>query len=234
MLCRRHNDLAKMCAVFSEQAYRCDIKDGTFIEDKQTDCQAFVTRMSNDVIVTGQGTTTLKDWAVDLQVWRTHVSYLNNTKVHAGFVKAYDAIREAVHVEIKKHIENGCTRIICTGHSLFGAIATIAALDCAFIYDLPVCCVTFGSPRVGSKGFAKCFNNNVDVSIRFVRNKDPITFTPLPLRFRHVRGSTALKDTTTCFGCGVDDHSMLGYRKCVHGYEGHMRAKELHTGQTRV
>ncbi len=43
------------------------------------------------------------------------------------------------------------SRVICTGHSLGGALATLCAPWCAIEYPkADVRCVTFGSPRVGA------------------------------------------------------------------------------------
>tara|TARA_B100001093_G_scaffold3139_3_gene3241 strand:+ start:12143 stop:12829 length:687 start_codon:yes stop_codon:yes gene_type:complete len=219
MLSERNKRLIGKCAMYANKAYEKDI-DGIFLEDKTTDCQAFVTTNEKDIIITGQGTTTIKDWMIDFQIYRKRVSYLNDTLVHAGFVKAYDSVREDIHKEVRRLIEEGkYERIVCTGHSLFGAIATIAGLDCSLKYDMPVCCVTFGSPRVGSKEFVKCFNDNIDGSFRCVQNKDPITFTPLPIRFKHVRGGLKVNDKKVsdevnlynCCGCRISDHSMVEY-----------------------
>jgi predicted lipase len=223
MIPQQHKELINLCSNYSKNAYKKTVK-GKFIEDKETDTQAYVSYEDNNIIISGQGTTSFKDWSIDFQIWRNKAEYTGNTNVHAGFLKAYESIRLHVHLEISKlKIENENVKsIICTGHSLFGAIATLCALDCAFQYDLPVKCVTFGSPRVGSKAFAELFNSSVDVSYRCVRCKDPVAFTPLPLRFTHVRGGLKLdKDVTKlpigslslckCFGCKVKDHSMDNY-----------------------
>lgn len=210
--------LIELCAEFAYNAYTKDI-DGVFIENKDTDCQSFVSAKGDDIIVSGQGTTTFTDWYHDFQIWRTKVEYLDNTLVHSGFIKQYDSVRTRIHLEIVKLMqEKDYKRIICTGHSLFGAIATIAALDCAIRYDIPVSCITFGSPRVGSKKFSKLFSKLVTTSFRCVRHKDPITFSPLPGRFKHVRGGIHFGKELTfnvplynSWGCKVSHHNMDDY-----------------------
>lgn len=222
MIPKRHSSIIETCAKYSNDAYSKKV-EGKFIESKETDTQAFVSFNNGDLIVSGQGTTSIKDWSIDFQIWRTKVDYLENTKVHSGFIKAYDSVRLDIHTEIAKHqVDKEIRKIICTGHSLFGAIATICALDCAIQYDIPVFCVTFGSPRVGSKAFVNLFNNYVEVSYRCVRHKDPISFTPLPIRFKHVKGGihfgNFLKHVGSeslsiynCCGCRVAHHSMDDY-----------------------
>lgn len=210
--------LIEKCAGYANDAY-ADSPQGIFIEDTKTDCQAFVISKEDEIVITGQGTTTLKDWKINFQLWRKRVPYLKNSLVHSGFVKQYDAVRDRIHEEISKHMQMKTTkRIVCTGHSLFGAISTIIALDCAIKYPVPVCCVTFGSARVGSYTFAELFNRSVTTSFRCVRLKDPIVFTPLPGRFKHVRGGVHFgKDISfnmplyNPIGCRVSHHSMEEY-----------------------
>ena len=223
---QRHKKLIQMSSMYAKHSYSKTI-DGhhEFFEDKNTDAQAFVCHNGEDIIITGQGTTSLRDWSIDFQIWRTRVEYLQNTKVHAGFIQQYNAVRSQIHSAIERLLADEtkiCNRIVCTGHSLFGAIATIAALDCALKYELPVHCVTFGSPRVGSRDFVKLYCNAVDISYRCVRLKDPVSFTPAPIRFKHVRGGIHFGKTAehvgaeslslyNCVGCRVNHHSMDDY-----------------------
>jgi predicted lipase len=213
-----------LCAKYSNDAYLKKV-DGKFIENKETDTQAFISYTEDkSVVISGQGTTSLRDWSIDFQVWKSKAKFLDDVQVHTGFLKAYTSIKIPIHAELTKFVISGkeISRIICTGHSLFGAIATICALDCALQYDLPVYCVTFGSPRVGGSKFVKLFNNSVDVSYRCVRHKDPISYTPLPIRFKHVRGGIHFGNdpknvgeenisSYNFIGCKVKHHSMDDY-----------------------
>ena len=51
--------------------------------------------------------------------------------------------------------------IYVTGHSLGGAIATVAALDIRHTYDAPMKVYTFGQPRVGNALYAKYFIDKI-------------------------------------------------------------------------
>ena len=228
MIPHRQLKLINECAAASLKAYSSDIDSPwLFISDSWTDAQAFVYSNSDgNIVITGQGTTSLRDWSLDFQIWRTKVDFLNNTKVHAGFLRQYNAVRDRIHIEVKRLLDNSTPscRIICTGHSLFGAIASIAAVDCSLLYDVPVDCITFGSPRVGSRAFVKLFNTSVDTSFRCVHLKDPVTFSPLPVRFKHVRGGVRIDNNTidknklslyNCLGCRVTDHDMNVYAACI-------------------
>lgn len=54
--------------------------------------------------------------------------------------------------------------IVTTGHSLGGALATLASYDIRTQLDHPPCrmeCYTFGAPRVGNYAFAYDYNKMV-------------------------------------------------------------------------
>ena len=85
--------------------------------------------------------------------------------------------------------------VVFSGHSLGGALATLAAVQFAKQYpDIVVSCVTFGSPRVGNGSFAQMFNKCCAGSFRFVNEDDPVPMGPTPIRFTHVKGGQWIDD----------------------------------------
>eukprot|EP00516_Mucochytrium_quahogii_P006673 CAMPEP_0203756374 /NCGR_PEP_ID=MMETSP0098-20131031/9675_1 /ASSEMBLY_ACC=CAM_ASM_000208 /TAXON_ID=96639 /ORGANISM=" , Strain NY0313808BC1" /LENGTH=1040 /DNA_ID=CAMNT_0050648241 /DNA_START=10 /DNA_END=3132 /DNA_ORIENTATION=+ len=97
--------------------------------------------------------------------------------VHAGFLKAYESVREELHEIVDPLIFNGNRQIralFCTGHSLGGALAILSAFD--FAYDLnnrfdqrpQVGCTTYGCPRIGCFSFKTRFEQLVPTCRRFV------------------------------------------------------------------
>ena len=96
--------LIELCAEYANNAYSKNI-EGVFIENEDTDCQSFVSSKGDDIIISGQGTTTITDWYHDFQVWRTQVDYLENVLIHSGFMKQYESVRTRIHLEIMKLIE---------------------------------------------------------------------------------------------------------------------------------
>lgn len=220
-------NLINKCANWANEAYENKVENKELIEDKETDVQLYVSEEGEYKIIAFRGSTSLKDWTIDFQITRDSVDYLNNTKVHKGFLKQYNAVRN----KIKEFIKDG-TKIITTGHSLGGALATICALDIAINNESEEClvaCVTFGSPRCGDSEFCKLFKRYVDISHRVVYEKDPVTFMPLPIRFKHVTGGLQLKrqklckkcdecyitedefSKYNCLGCKIKHHSMNLY-----------------------
>ena len=87
---------------------------------------------------------------------------ISNTKqneypeVHWGFYNQFQYLESELDKALSDYNNNDNEReVVFSGHSLGGALASIAALKYAKKYpDLEVNCVTFGSPRVESKAFA--------------------------------------------------------------------------------
>ena len=70
-------------------------------------------------------------------------------------------------------------RIAIVGHSLGGAVATLAAFDLSLIANPKHLYVfTYGSPRVGNQYFAQIYGERVKSTWRFVHAADPIPHLP--------------------------------------------------------
>ena len=128
------------------------------------------------------GTDEIKDVLTDIRLIPSHFDgESDNMKVHRGFEKAYKRI-EALIIE-------RCTfekRVIIAGHSMGGAIATLASYKLGIVVP-DTTCVTFGSPRVGNRSFIKSFNKRVTDSYRIVHRNDMVTKWPkLICWYRHV------------------------------------------------
>lgn len=58
------------------------------------------------------------------------------TSLHSGFWEAYLTVRGFIHTVIRQELAARPAHVYCTGHSLGGALATIASLDLA-IHTIP-------------------------------------------------------------------------------------------------
>jgi len=107
--------------------------------------------------------------------------------VHKGFYNSYLSIARQVNLAAKSLLAD-CQHchVYITGHSLGGAIATLAAADLYSVTpDLTL--YTFGSPRVGDLAFATYFDKVVPDTFRLVHNADLVPHIPQRfLGFRHV------------------------------------------------
>jgi predicted lipase len=222
---------AMLCARIAHAAYGkgFDLKDfklhGRF-ENAGTNTQGiFGVAFNNTFILAYRGSeeTGIADWINDLKFMPADFAYgeKGNTaiKVHQGFIEAYSSVREAMFKAAK---ETPHKQIICTGHSLGGALATLCAVDIK--YNLPdkvVSAYTFGSPKVGNAEFVKFYNKHVPQTFRIVNSVDIVPSLPpdipLVVNYEHVgelhhlgdlQASQVSADAGMC-------HLPLNYIKCL-------------------
>jgi triacylglycerol lipase len=98
---------------------------------------------------------------------------------HIGFAHAFKSMRPDIEDFIKKNRVTGSVH--CVGHSLGGAVATLAA-DWAYGNVSPnVNVYTFGQPRVGLTAFAAMFTQRLGVESihRVFHSTDPVPMVPI-------------------------------------------------------
>lgn len=201
---RTHADLLRTALDVSGKAYAIRRDDNTeeaeYIQDTPTGTMAGVTSYgdSGDTYVFFAGTQSWTDWVrVNGDVALTDVpanwGIPGKPKVHRGFLRGYLAIRAKLWNLLQDFILRtaGAKRIIVCGHSLGGALATLAALDIATRLDpedaKKVACVTFGAPQIGDKTLVQAFDAIVPLSLRVAAIYDPIP-KALSTQLPHVKG----------------------------------------------
>ena len=117
--------------------------------------------------------------------------YGKRVRVHAGFRRQAHIIADPVYIMVRNVLkEYNLSKIIVTGHSLGGAIATICALDFydrLITEDIEVAWVSGGSPRVGNRHFAKVFNKKIRTKYRFQYKQDLVCgLPPVLMGYWHV------------------------------------------------
>ena len=125
-----------------------------------------------------RGTSAFRDWLSNLKT--LPADWPEGGLVHGGFMEALDRVWRDVE---------GCIAAIdrpmfYTGHSMGGALATLAASRST---RPPSAVYTFGSPRVGNSDFVATLRN-IPV-YRVVNDRDIVPTVPpsqAPLYFRHV------------------------------------------------
>ncbi|MDM8526731.1 lipase family protein [Anaerolineales bacterium HSG24] len=176
---------ALLCAKISQSAYGKGYNIGLFqlagrFENKATDTQGIFGNTSNTLFLAFRGSeeSGTADWITDLNFISADYPYGGGSDitVHAGFIEAYQSIRESV---FKVGKDTPHKKIICTGHSLGGALATLCALDLACnLSGKQVSNYTYGSPKVGNPDFVKFYNQKVPQSYRFVNGPDIVPTVP--------------------------------------------------------
>ncbi len=205
--------------------------------DGQSDAQLYTLILEDQIIFACRGTESVSDAVVDISIWKEKFQdliYCNNVdtnaykniKVHSGFLNQYNTIKYTIMATLYSHLwthgGHASKKVICVGHSLGGALSTLAAA-CAkahFGEKIHVSCFTFGSPRVGNRDFVRYFNDNVDVCERYVNGCDIITRVP-KLFFSHVKGEKKIgAGAASCmesFFGSVEDHFMKNYKAALQG-----------------
>jgi len=137
------------------------------------DTQGFLTWNDRHVVLAFRGTQEWTDVLTDLDARPRAVE---GAKIHSGFADAYDSIANTVSGLVKKRLGRGKLLWI-TGHSLGGALATLAAARLGAELA-PNAVYTFGQPAVGDATFGASYRWP---HFRFVNNQDPVPLVPLQM-----------------------------------------------------
>lgn len=107
-------------------------------------------------------------------------------KVHRGFYDSY----MSVDSELLRHIKEAQIhpKIVVTGHSLGGAMATLCALRLAGLgLGKHIEVITFGAPQVGDAQFVRSFDRAIQKCVRVVNPHDPVPEI-LRMQLLHTKG----------------------------------------------
>lgn len=137
--------------------------------------------------------------------------------VHFGFLRAYVSVRKTVWHAIELvtgGISQGYTYHF-TGHSLGGALATLAAVDFQAVYGVGeerVHCMSFGAPKVGNVFFARIYNVLVPNSFRIVNGADLVSRMPYSIgknaqinKYKHSGRTVSVDETGEYWIEGMGD-----------------------------
>jgi len=191
----------------------------SIVYDAQTDAFGFVgyNAAHNEIVVAYRGTepTSLTNWITDLSFAKTDLNFagISGAHVHSGFYNNYNALASQTKAAVAAlRSAYPTANVYFTGHSLGGAMATLATLDAAVTWKIPSTLLghlTFGSPRVGDTTFATAFSQYVGNGnhLRVVNDDDIVPHLPLKLMgFHHVSTEVWLHGDTAqiCNSSGED------------------------------
>jgi predicted lipase len=181
-----------------------------FYNDKDTGAYAFSMLKDKTLYFVFRGTNDLQDAMVNIDLIR--VPFFeglkqSHIKVHGGFKKQFDALKDGILKTLSKYMKQVET-VQFIGHSLGGALATLFAGHVARFHrgyldeskhEIKVVCHTFGSPRVGNKHFARWFQENVKASdcARIINLRDPVAQIPISAYFQHSSDAMCIMDDLT-------------------------------------
>ena len=166
-----------------------------------------------------------------------HLPALRHTlpHIHGGFWAAYLSVRAQLLAAFKTALDEQFTpHIYCTGHSLGGALAQLAAYDLTLNFALPcpVQVYTLGSPRVGNPAFVSTYESKVPATFRVVVDGDLVPGMPKMFGWYEHAGVEVLVDADNGGNLivapsavekwlrlrnknSVTNHSLTAYRDCM-------------------
>ncbi|KAJ8906818.1 hypothetical protein NDN08_003304 [Rhodosorus marinus] len=182
-----------------------------YVFDEETDTHALIIEAEDRIVISFKGTQSRRNLKTDLTASLLPASaiaaepgtvlknipgrralFMPIPLCHSGFVSAYRSVRQAIRKEVDRLLLERPRPLFFGGHSLGGALATVASYDLQKqLPNTAMFVFTFGSPRVGNLFFAQEYDELVEHCWRVVSAKDPITKVPLPLFFSHI-GQAAL------------------------------------------
>ena len=176
-----------------KDSYLYDVSSEPIFISSALSAECIFVHYRNSILISFRGTESTRDCLSDINITRVKMDLpitKNRPLVHWGFLRQFRSVETQLSINIWNYIRynNKDITITVVGHSLGGGLASLAALyftEC--YYNIPIKCVTFGSPRVGNRRFVKLFNKKVD-SYRYVNHTDPIPSFPLAVRYSHVDG----------------------------------------------
>lgn len=152
---------------------------GTFADTKKTDTTGFVAKddTKKAIVLSFRGSSSIRNFVADAKIATESVPYCGGCSVHKGFLKSFKEALPLIDKPLRSLIKaNPTYKIVMTGHSLGGAIATIAALHYRS-QGIKVTLYTYGAPRVGDvtvSNFISQQGNNFRVS----HKEDPVPRVP--------------------------------------------------------
>lgn len=156
-------------------------------KDGQWDSTGFVAldRVRKEIVASFRGSSSRENWMANFQFGKDDVEWCDGCSVHEGFLKAYreqPGVKEKV---LELVAQNPGYRVVTSGHSLGGALATILAVDLR-ASGVETEMYSFGAPRVGNTEFAE-FASTSGKNFRVTHREDPVPrLPPIAVGYAHV------------------------------------------------
>lgn len=168
--------------------------ESVVFDEPSTDTHGFIVGDADKIILAFAGTQQEKiaDWMTDANLLPV-IFQADGQRlgwVHQGFWTALDSVWETIWERLRA-LRDQEQSLWITGHSLGGALATLAAAKLVFAKEgLPVAGVyTFGQPRVGNGVFAQALETAIGHRVfRVVNHQDIVPrVPPRSLGYRHLK-----------------------------------------------
>jgi hypothetical protein len=195
-------------------------------EEKSMDAVMVSVDYAGTLVLAFMGTKTIENVLTDARadLGSINANIATGILVHRGFQKHHRTLMKAVIDEIIRYVHDGGSNIIFTGHSLGLAACMMSAFACAvdpvladFMQHVSVRCVTFGSPRLGTRDFMEWATVLVPETIRVVNGGDIVTM--LPRTMHHVGRLVEIKEMgrLPCLACHKLENYIIAIRSKLPG-----------------
>lgn len=169
--------------------------DFRYFNNKARDTQAFMFRTNEFIVLAFRGSQEFKDWQTNFSTRLRKVSIRSKMQpleedwvpprgqVHRGFQAAWESVETSVLRQLQQWNQKTAKPLplYITGHSLGGALATVAAASLVKRKFNVQGLYTFGQPRAGDLVFATELNTDLEGKVfRFVNNNDIVPHVPPP------------------------------------------------------
>jgi pimeloyl-ACP methyl ester carboxylesterase len=185
----KHYELARLCfdSYLTQYKFGKKYTDGHFRFHSKSGTQLFTVWDDEYLVFVFRGTevTDWNDIKADIQMERVTVGGSSEgaeSTCHRGFKAALDAVWSMVERDYRKLAND--RKVVFTGHSLGGGLATLA---CSRLGVESAHLVTFGCPRVFNHAGANVFDYRFENVWRYRNNNDVICRSPTKwLGYHHV------------------------------------------------
>ena len=150
--------------------------------------QAVVVEHQRYICIAFRGTDEAKDWIDNINIAKTNINE-TECETHEGFLNHFNAVWQDIEAKCNDLIATHPRPVFFTGHSLGGAVATIASARWALDGDRQFTSTyTFGQPRAITLKSSRLLNASFgNRFFRFHNNNDIVSRVPTRLRgFSHI------------------------------------------------
>ncbi|KAI9292456.1 alpha/beta-hydrolase, partial [Neoconidiobolus thromboides FSU 785] len=180
---------AAYCSTHTLTSWKCNhcerigagIQVKHIFEDLFTGGRGFLAldEAKKQIIVSFRGSYNIQNWVGNARLLQSQ--YLvesggTDIYIHTGFKDGINALLPKFKNEFDTLLkEHGDFKVIVTGHSLGGAMATLASIELKKAFGLNwdrIELFTYGEPRVGNLAFAEWFNSQTLTVSRVVNDRD--------------------------------------------------------------
>ncbi|KAJ9065375.1 hypothetical protein DSO57_1020228 [Entomophthora muscae] len=161
-----------------------------------------VDKRNQEIILAFRGEGNTETWIASNQFTMTSTSFAKDAKVHSGFRQATNSIMLTIIMPVIRALRQYPNyRLIITGHSLGGSVATLTFSELLYRRIAPankMSLFTYGEPRTGNLAFARWINLQQTHITRVVNENDIVPhINPATLGYVHHSTELYIRSNTS-------------------------------------